>query len=285
MASESRSRAARDRAEGALAHFGLLATGHLDEFVVIGGLNPDFLAPAAPVSHTGTTDVDLLFEIGFVYDRDEYDFSWLDRLLRDGGFSEQNDEGWRWDAPLGDAKVRLDLLCDVPDYPGQAIALPGATKAATKNLAGPAPALIAPITREIGVPAYLQAATPGLPSTVSLRFANLGGYLLAKAAAMQSRSLPKDLYDLLYVTLYNPGGPQGAAMAVVRQLALIGDPQGARELIVGALNSCTDPSSPGPTAFARSMIAAGDDATEAQLRQDASFAARRFLTELHNPDA
>lgn len=147
MDSEPRSRAARDRAEGALAHFGLLAAGHLNEFVIIGGLSPDFLAPAAPVPHSGTTDIDLLFEIGFVYDRDEHDFGWLDRLLEEGGFRSRNSDCWRWDALLGDAKIRLDLLCDVPDNPGQAIALPGAMNAATKNFTGPAPALIAPITK------------------------------------------------------------------------------------------------------------------------------------------
>ena len=284
MASEPRSRAARDRAEGALARFGLLAAGHLNEFVVIGGLNPDFLAPAAPVPHSGTTDVDLLFEIGFVYDRDEHDFGWLDRLLENEEFRSRNADGWSWDALLGDAKIRLDLLCDVPDHPGQAIALPGAISAATKNFTGPAPALIAPIARAIAVPSAVQEANPGAPPTISLRFANLGGYLLAKAAAARSRGLPKDLYDLLYVTLYNPGGPQGAAMAVVEQLGRISDPQGARASIVEALSRCTDPAASGPLAFARSMIDAGDDATEAQLRQDAVFASRRFLAELHNLD-
>ena len=31
--------------------FALLAGGHTDEFVVIGGLNPEYLATDAPVSH------------------------------------------------------------------------------------------------------------------------------------------------------------------------------------------------------------------------------------------
>lgn len=285
MASELRSRAARDRAEAALARFALLAAGHLDEFVVIGGLNPDFLAPAAPVPHSGTTDVDLLFEIGFVYDRDEYDFVWLERLLENEGFLSQNSDGWRWDAVLGDAKIRLDLLCDVPDHPGQAIALPGATNAATKNFAGPAPALIAPITREITVPPAEREATPDAPSRVALHFANLGGYLLAKAAAARSRGLEKDLYDLLFVTLYNSGGPQGTAMAVGEQLGRLPDPQGARASIVEAMTGCTDPATSGARAFARNMIDSGDDATEAQLRQDAAFAASRFLAALPEPQA
>ena len=187
--------------------FALLAADHLDEFVVIGGLNPDFLAPGSPVPHSGTTDVDLLFEIGFAYDRDEYDFAWLDRLFKNEGFSSRHPDGWRWDAVFGETKIRLDLLCDVPDYPGQAIALPGATVAATKNFTGPAPALIAPITRLVTVPSAIMETMPGAPASVALRFANLGGYLLAKAAAVRSRGLEKDLYDLLFVIL-SPGGRQ-----------------------------------------------------------------------------
>lgn len=277
MDSDPRTRDARARAEEALARFALLAIDHLDEFVVIGGLNPDFLAPAAPVPHTGTTDVDLLFEIGFIYERDELDFAWLDRLIETEGFLPQSEAGWRWDALLGAAKVRLDLLCDVPDHPGQVIALPGSINAATMNLAGPSPALLAPVTRHIAVPPSVRAVTPGLPSQVSLRFANLGGYLLAKSAAAQSRNLPKDVYDLLYVILYNPDGPQGAAEAVAQQLARMEGHVSARAGIFAIMRDCTLATGREARAFAESMRDSGDESTEEQLRQDAAYAARRFL--------
>ena len=66
MASSNRTQAARDAAERALVHFALLAGPHALDFVVIGGLNPAYLAPKTPVRHLGTTDLDLLFELGFV---------------------------------------------------------------------------------------------------------------------------------------------------------------------------------------------------------------------------
>ncbi|UJP08904.1 hypothetical protein L2X99_10450 [Microbacterium sp. KUDC0406] len=56
MDSESRNRDTRARAEEALVRFALLAEGHSTDFVVIGGLNPDFLAPYAPNPHMGTTE-------------------------------------------------------------------------------------------------------------------------------------------------------------------------------------------------------------------------------------
>lgn len=140
--------------------------------------------------------VDLLFELGFVYDREDLDFHWLDRALRDGGFEPIDGvAGWQWMGVLGDAHVRLDLLCDVYDSSGQPISLPGAEMATVQNLAGPAPALHQPITREIDVPATVRGELPGAAPTVSLKFASLGGYIAAKAAAFLSRGQGKDAYD------------------------------------------------------------------------------------------
>ena len=111
---------------------------------------------------------------------------------------------------------------------------------------------------------------------MTLRFANLGGYLLAKAAAAQSRMLHKDKYDLMYVTLYNPGGAAGAATAVARQLGLAGDvaDPGA---IRAAIAKFVEPDGAWAGVFADTMVATGDTATEAQLRTDAAIGAQTFL--------
>lgn len=214
LGSEARSRGARDRAEEALIRFALLAQEHVDEFVVIGGLNPDFLAPSAPTPHLGTTDVDLLFELGFAYDRDDLDFSWLDRALSEGGFRPQSASGWRWTGSLGDTLMRLDLLCDVYDSPGQPVLLPGASEAAAQNLPGPASALHDPIERDLLVPEAVRAQAPNAPDTVRMRFASLAGYLAAKSAALLARDQQKDAYDLAFVMMFAPGGPSAAAAAV-----------------------------------------------------------------------
>lgn len=170
---------------------------------MIGGLNPDFLAVAAPLAHLGTTDVDLLIEVALVYDRQDQDFSWLERALTDSGFEpRKRDDAWRWLLDLGSAKVVLDLLCDTPDNLGQLIALPGCADATAMNLAGPAPAAVDSVFREIQVPAALRAELGSDVTSVQLRFAGLGGYLLAKASAILRRGLDKDYYDFAYVLLY-----------------------------------------------------------------------------------
>lgn len=57
----------------------------------------------------------------------------------------------------------------------------------------------------------------GTPATVTIRFAGLQGYLLAKLAAPLDRQLDKDHYDLLYVLLHHKAGtgPRGAAEALL----------------------------------------------------------------------
>jgi hypothetical protein len=272
--SEPRSREARARAEETLVRFALLAGEHTADFVVIGGLNPELLAPHAPAPHQGTTDVDLLFALGFDDIASDRNFQWLDEALARGGFTSKN--GWRWDAFLGDSRVRLEFLCDVWDHTADTVSLPGSSAVASK-LAGPAAALVAPVLRKLPVSQEMRTELAGAPVAVTLRFANLGGYLLAKAAAVQARMLPKDKYDLMYVTLYNDqGGAVAAAEAVIAQIGLAGD-AATPEDIRGAMTKYVDPSGAWAGTFAETMIATGDSGTEAQIRTDASIGARRFL--------
>lgn len=279
MASEQRSRDARARAEEALVRFALLAGEHVEDFVVIGGLNPDFLAPGAPSPHLGTTDVDLLFELGFIYDRDEQDFSWLDRVLVEGGFAPvPAASGWRWDAILGGTRVRLDLLCDVPDSRGQAVVLPGATEASAQNLDGPAAALVDPVERTLLVSTRVRAELPAAPAEVRLRFASHGGYLVAKAAALLARGATKDAYDLMFVIMYGPGGARGAAEAV-RAITVPSGRSAVAPIMEAAVNRFVDRSSRWTSAAVQQLLESGDDAEVDQLRTDVSVAARRFLRE------
>lgn len=279
MEFEARSRETRQRAEDALVRFALLAGSHVADFVVIGGLNPDFLAPQAPVPHLGTTDVDLLFELGLIYERDEQDFAWLDRAIEEASFRERSGSaGWQWDAILGDSLVRIDLLCDVPDSPGRMVALPGANLASAQNLDGPAAALENPITRELFVPVSIALDHPDCPSSVYLKFATLGGYIAAKSSALLSRRIPKDAYDLMFVILYNPDGPRGAARATAN-LSVPQHRQSHRDVVKSAIGLLAD--APGEWAghFAEQMSAAGDDAPDDQLRTDAAVGAAQFLAE------
>lgn len=274
MASEPRSRNARNRAQDALVRFALLAGDHAEDFVVIGGLNPDFLAPNAPTPHMGTTDVDLLFELGFVYDRDEQDFGWLDELIAEAKFSEGEGAGWQWQAVLEGSWVRIDLLCDVDDSPGQTIALPGATRVAAQNLKGPIAALDQPVRRSIAVPESMRETDAAAPEFVTMRFATLGGYIVAKASALSSRSLSKDAYDLVFVLLFSPGGPRAAAEAA-RQLTLPKHRRQHHEATRAAIAQLD--SRVWVERVVDQMLDAGDDSTPEQLREDVQSGVRTFL--------
>ncbi len=265
MGSDSRSRDARERAEEALVRFALLSGEHALDFVVIGGLNPDFLAPGAPVAHQGTTDVDILLELGLVYDRDDIDFGWLDNTLSLGGFTDVRD-AWRWRA----GGIRVDLLCDVSDSRGQTIALPGARRAAAQNLDGPAAALKGPVTRAIPVSPALRRLFPEASPTVTLRFASLGGYIAAKSAALIARNLDKDAYDLVFVMMYAPGGPEAVAEAA---RGVDSDP-----LVVRSAIGRFTAESGWTKKVVALLVNAGDDSDEQVLTADVAVAARRFLS-------
>jgi len=282
LAIDERSRASRARAEHALVELGIAFGKHAQELIVIGGLNPDFLAPAAPVPHLGTTDVDILLELGFNYDRDDLNFSWLEPALRTAGFLPMGIDAWQWKRNDHDAIVRIDILCDVADSPDQKIALPGATDVTAKNLAGPSGALSEPVTRTLDLDDESRRAHPDAPTTVTLRFASLGGYLLAKASACVGRGLTKDAYDLMFVVLYNELGPQGAGDAIAQALKRPAAHHNHRADTIAALGRF-DPPGTYSAAFADQMQLSGDDSTNAQLINDARRGAqivREMLTEL-----
>lgn len=280
MDSEPRTRESRARAEEALVRFALLAGDHATDFVVIGGLNPDFLAPTAPVSHLGTTDVDLLFELGFIHDREDLDFGWLDSALREGKFRALPRTTWRWEGSLGDALVRLDLLCDVPDSPGLPIVLPGASEASAQNLGGPAAALRDPLIRSLTVTDSVRADFPDAPELVKLRFARLGGYIVAKSFALLSRDMEKDAYDLMFVVMFAKGGARAVAAATAAESAA-SPSQFSRppyhETVREAMSKFIGADSRMRNAVVRQFAQAGDDADPDQLRIDVVAAARQFL--------
>jgi hypothetical protein len=276
-----RSRESRDLAEHALAAFGARLGEHIGEVVVIGGLNPDFLAAAPPVAHQGTMDVDLLLEVALVYERENQDFSWLERALIESGFAPLwRDDAWRWQLDLGRAKVLLDLLCDTPDNLGRTIALPGCTDAVAMNLPGPAPAAVGSVLREIRVPAALQAELGSENPVVQLRFAGLGGYLLAKASAVLRRGLDKDHYDFAYVLLYS-GKPPAAVVEAIRS-ALVPPPLSHDALgdLRAVLTKLAGEASDARSIFVKEMMWSDGELDRDLLDQDLRTAADRCLRAL-----
>lgn len=269
-----RSRTAREAAERALVRLAVELGPNVERLIVIGGLNADLLTLPQDVPHQGTTDIDTFIDLPVIYERDDEDFRWLEEGLRSAGFEER--EGWRWATKVGSFEVRLELLTDVYDSPGQSIALPGTDVASAQNIDGPRAVRTDTIRRQLPVD---PGDRRGGHHEVTLQFVGLGGYLLAKAAAILGRSASKDTYDLAFVLLHNiDGGPGPAGRAAAR--VADGDQE---RLFLSALRRFEGVDSEGAQQFATQRIADGVDADPDALAQDAVAAAaecrRAFLDE------
>jgi hypothetical protein len=174
------------------------------DLVVIGGLVPALLARGSNQTHQGTGDIDLLVEVGFVFD-DDLDLRWLEESLSNAGFTP-TPPGWRWTGREGVATVVVELLCERPGAGSEVIALPGAPRASAMNLPG---------TGAARCDATWQGLEDATGETHRVLVTGVGGYLLAKAAAASGRRLSKDYYDFAFVVLHAPGGPEAAAGAIL----------------------------------------------------------------------
>lgn len=274
MATEpARTLQTRDHAERALVRLALHLGTHQNDIVVIGGLAPPFLTPQADPPHQGTTDVDLLISLGFVYERDEQDFGWLETAFDHAGFVEDNRTGggWRWKSTLDDVIVKLELLCDVwGDLSNQPLALPGCPHASAMNLQGPGAALADPEPQLLHVPPDLGSGTVNVPH------AGLGGYLIAKAAAAAHRQLRKDFYDFAFVLLHNDqGGPSDAGQTILagpahRELDRL------RPELTATISAFTQHERPAAIIYAEEMLSSGAQTDRDILIEDAAGAAGEF---------
>jgi hypothetical protein len=202
MSSEERSAAARQLAEAALVILYDAIDRSSLRLIVLGGLVPETLAAPDRLAHLGTTDVDILIA---VHVRDLVDARPVEQALEAVGAypDAARPDGWRWRIPLGEVRVKVEFLCDDDSLSDQhAVLLPGCARLTALNLRG---------TGYVARDFHLREITVG-DRTVTVCFAGLEGYLLAKAHAARQRGLEKDYYDFAYVLLHNQvGGPGQAA--------------------------------------------------------------------------
>jgi hypothetical protein len=256
-------------AERALTDLAAALGERANELTVIGGLNADLLTDVDDAPHEGTVDVDILLQLGFVYERDDVDFGWLEAGLIAAGFAPRpHGVGWRWWRTSDGYPVKVELICDVYDRPEQEIALPGCARASAQNLRGPAAALTSPVVRAVA------SDGRGLSGPVGIRFASLGGYVLSKAAAAFGRALDKDFYDLAFVLLHNrEGGPAAAARGAYS--ALPSEPLMDYPRVFGAvLDVFADPGGPAARAYGEQRARDGVGVDVDVLAQDAVAAAQ-----------
>lgn len=261
-----RSRSARRIAEAAYASL-LLAVGeHRRHLLLIGGLVPEHVVDSDE-PHQGTNDVDVLLDIGLVFDRDEMDFGWLEHALAVAGFvTATPNTGWRWMKDVDGFPVLVEFLVDVSDSQDQEIALPGTRSLGAKNLRGPGPALRDVHSTTIG----------GEAASVT----GLGGYLAAKGASAFWRRADKDLYDFAWVVVADlRSGSRQAADALLEVL----DPAIDRDRTDAVIAVCdlyATADDPGCRAFAALSTAAGSTDAPESLALDALVAVAALRSEL-----
>lgn len=265
MTGAERSRRTRGLAEEALLRLLDAAGEHWKDVVVIGGLVPDLIVEADEV-HQGTNDVDLVLDIGVVYDRDERDYSWLQAALETAGFLPVAPEGdWNWTTEVDGSVVVLQLLVDVEDSLELPIVLPGAPRVNAMNVQGPRPAL--------------RAAKTVTIAGREARVATLGSYLAAKAAAIVGRDAQKDLYDFAYVIIQAERVEPGCAARAVREAT-------ERDRLLLVRTACGEFASvdgAGSEAYARLAAAAGVQDEPEALALDAWTAVGAFRSGLSCP--
>jgi hypothetical protein len=273
---EQRSPEARARAELALVRL-LHGLGGEDVFlIVLGGLVPEVLASDAALvpEHLGTTDVDVLL---ITHVDPDADLGIVERAVERLGFKpDENEDGWRWRGPIDGVLVKLEFLCDLPDYwEGEVVRPRGCRRLSAQNLRG-----TGYVSRDFAWEELSGELVDGTKVTVRVRFAGLEGYLLSKCVAARIRAATKDYYDLVYVLQHNrAGGPEQAAHCLLGG-GFADDLDSLRPTFVEVQARYVKTTDSGPTGYADQAREVEADADAATLRADAVDVIQRFFTTL-----
>ena len=105
-----RSQTSRTAAEAALVRV-VHHYGSRPEFVLLGGLMPEYLCAGSAFHHAGTTDVDVQVDLEIACGT--VNVQRLENALRNAKFQPDSDTGWRWTSDEGSrAVVKFELLAD-----------------------------------------------------------------------------------------------------------------------------------------------------------------------------
>jgi hypothetical protein len=269
-----RSRAARVAAETALVRV-VHHYGGRPEFVLLGGLVPEYLCGASDFHHAGTTDVDVQVDLEIACGT--VNVRRLENALRNAEFRPDSNTVWRW-ATDGDevpTVVKFELLADHPEATSeQILTFDECDALGAVNLPGCGFASKDVVERR------LIAKVGDVSRSVDVSVTGLAGFLMAKTAAARSRRKTKDWYDIAFVLLHNDaGGPEQAAHAVLDRFTA--------ELVGAALTGLadlaanfTDPQSQGPQAYASQMMVDHPDLDRARITADSVVAVKTFCNML-----
>ena len=270
---EDRSRAARQAAERALVRV-VIEYGERPEFVVLGGLVPELLCSASNRRHAGTTDIDVQVDLEIACG--SVNAARLEQVLLAAEFTPTPERIWRWVTTAAGSRteVKFELLADLDDTPtGATIKFDNCDHLGAANLRGTRFAAAGCITQEV------TAEIEGAEVTVEVYFADLAGFLLAKAAAARGRRAAKDWYDIAFVLLHNDqGGPQGAISAVRRKIK--SELAGMQTELADLAANFADRDAQGAQAYADQITVNNDGISHDEAVTDGMVAVEWFCDEL-----
>jgi len=126
----------------------------------------------------------------------------------------------------------------------------------------------------------LSGTIDGEDVCVTVRYAGLEGYLMAKAHAVRHRGFDRDCCDLAFVLIYNRAGGPGQAAELLRMGQFAAEVRSARPVWreIGARFAAV--SAFGPQSFAAQSLLVEPWADIADLRQNAVGAVAEFVAGL-----
>lgn len=268
-----RSRQARAAAEQALVRV-VHHYGAKPEFVVLGGLVPEWLCSSSGRQHAGTADIDV--QVNLEIECGSVNTARLERALKNAEFEPDSERIWRWRDISEETRavIKFELLADRDDQPaGVDIRFDNCEQLGAANLRGTKYAV-----EDIEV-RTLTAKIGGDRRSVEVNVTGVAGFLLAKCAAAHSRRKTKDWYDITFVLLHNNlGGPVDAANAVI---ARFGNSVTALDTALADLAAnFADDHSQGPLAYADQMLIDDPTLDRATLIADAIAAVGEFCDTL-----
>jgi hypothetical protein len=245
--------------------------GSRPEFVLIGGLLPEYLCSESGFQHSGTTDVDVQVDLEIACG--SVNVRRLENALRNAEFQPDSSKVWRWtcDVEEGPAAVTFELLADNDEAKdGDILVFDACDSLGAVNLHGTGFA-----SRDLSTQC-LTARVGDLTRTVEINVGGLAGFLMAKTAAARSRRMAKDWYDIAFVLVHNDaGGPEEAASAVLSHFCdeLVGATRTALDDLVA---NFTDTDSQGPRAYVAQMMVDHPELDAATVAADSVTAVKSF---------